>query len=203
MLAAVAEGAHLNAPRPIEIRTLFTPDDLPLQYLPAESDRTVGIRLTVRPDGHVQGCDAEYTSGIDGLDVYTCKLAKRRARYAPALAGSGTPSYAVYRTSVRWIVTDFGRPGPPPNVADLTLTVNQLPAGMKGPDYISVVFEIDEQGHASSCSLPIGKANSVDPELSRIACDQILKSYKPTAARDQAGTPVPSVQDAVVAFSVR
>ena len=64
---AAAAAAQLSPPRGTDIRTVFSDDDVPYQYLPEESDRSVGIRLTVRPDGKVQRCEAEYTSGIEGL----------------------------------------------------------------------------------------------------------------------------------------
>lgn len=205
MLILGVAAAALSPPPPIELRALFSADDLPQEYLPPESDRTVGVRVTVRPDGRIQDCEAEYTSGIEGLDVFTCKLIKRRAKYAPAPAQNGTPSYAVYRTSVRWVVTSFARPGPPPSVADLTLTVNQLPAGLKSPAYVNVKFDVDERGVASSCSAEgaLRRNNSDDLQLVQVACGEVLKSYKPKPAKNEQGTPVPSVQDALVAFAIK
>jgi hypothetical protein len=40
-----------------------------------------------------------------------------------------------------------------------------------------------------------------DPALVAVACDQLMKSYKPVPAKNSAGQPVPSVQDAIVRFS--
>jgi len=203
IFAIAAMAAQLSAPQGTDIRTVFSDDDVPWNYLPAESDRSVGIRLTVRPDGKVQSCEIEYPSGIEGLDVYTCKIAKRRARFAPASAQAGTPAYAVYRTTIRWIVTDFATRPPRRDVADLTLTVSALPAGLKSPEYVYLKFDVDERGFASSCSAegPLRRKNSDDLQLVRVACDELLKSYKPKPAKNEQGTPVPSVQDALVAFA--
>lgn len=202
-LADAVATAPLSPPLGTDIRAVFSDDDVPYQYLPEESDRSVGIRLTVRPDGKVQRCEAEYTSGIEGLDVYTCKIAKRRARFAPASAQAGTPAYAVYRTTVRWIVTGFASRPPPRQVADLMLTIEALPAGVKSPEYVSVKFDVDDQGRASGCSAeaPSKAKSSDDPQLVEIACQQLLRSYKPKPAKDEQGKPVPSVQDALVAFT--
>lgn len=202
-IALVAAVAQFSAPQGPDIRTLFSADDVPMQYLPVESDRTVGIRLTVRPDGRVQSCDVEYTSGVDGLDVYTCKLAKRRAKYAPASLKDGTPTYAVDRASIRWVVTGFAAPGPSPNSADLTLTVGKLPKGVDLPAFVFLKFVVDEQGRTSECSRRDGSKNKSEEEAEfvRIACDEFMRTYKAKPAKDEQGKPVPSVQDAVVAFA--
>jgi len=204
LILALAAAAPLSAPLGTDVRTVFSDADMP-DYLAEETDRSVGIRLIVRPDGKVQGCETEYSSGLDQLDLYTCKIAKRRARFAPASAQAGTPAYAVYRTTIRWIVTGFASRPPPHSVADLTLTVNALPAGLKSPAYVSVKFDVDERGLASSCSAegPLRRNTSDDAQLVQVACDQLLKSYKPKPAKNEQGTPVPSVQDALVAFATK
>jgi hypothetical protein len=202
---AFVAATQLSPPPPIDLRALFSADDMPGDYMPAESDRTVGIRVTVKPDGRVQDCTTEYTSGIDRLDVLTCKLVKRRAKYAPAPLQAGIPSFAVYRTSIRWVVTGFANPASAPNLADLTLTVNQLPDGLKAPTGIGVKFDVDESGHASSCSAEEkpGQTRPFDPALVSLACDQFLRAYKPVPAKDENGRPVPSVQDAMVGFVIK
>ena len=202
-IVLAAASAQLSPPLGTDIRSLFSYDDVPMEYLPAESDRSVGIRLTVRPDGHVQSCDVEYTSGVDGLDVYTCKLRKRRARFAAASAEMGNPSYAVYRATIRWVVTGFAKPSPKPVNTDLVLTVNELPKGAKSPAYVSLMFVVDERGRTSSCSAEKVAPGqySGDPQLLQMACEEIPKSYRPTPAKDDRGNPVESVQDAIVAFT--
>jgi hypothetical protein len=204
ILALAAAAASLSAPLGTDIRAVFSDADMP-DYLGEESDRSVGIRLIVRPDGKVQNCETEYSSGLDQLDLYTCKIAKRRARFAPASAQAGTPAYAVYRTTIRWIVTGFATPPPSRSVADLTVTVNALPAGLKSPAYVNVKFDVDERGLASSCSAegPLRRNTSDDAQLVQLACDELLKSYTPKPAKNEQGTPVPSVQDALVAFATK
>ena len=205
LLLALAAAAQLSAPQGTDIRTVFSDRDMPLEYMPSEGDLSVGVRLTVRPDGKVQGCEIEYPSGLDRLDLHTCKIVKRRARYAPASAQRGTPAYAVYRTTVRWVVTGFATPRRLEYPADLTLTVNQLPAGVESPLVVGLTFAVDEQGRASSCAaqpLP-SRAKPYDPEIVNLACDQLAKTYVAIPAKDDSGKPVRSVQTGTVAFSTR
>ena len=56
-----------------DIRTVFSNDDFPDYLLrgPAAS-RTVYTRTTVLPDGAIQNCTVDVSSGDRALDSYTC-----------------------------------------------------------------------------------------------------------------------------------
>ena len=41
-----------------------------------------------------------------------------------------------------------------------------------------------------------------DAALVAVACDQLMASYKPIPAKDSTGNPIPSIQDAIVRFSL-
>jgi|1186.fasta_scaffold75665_2 TonB family protein len=196
---ALLAVAQLSAPPAKNLVGLFASDDVPLQMLGDEADRTVGIRLTVRPEGQVQSCEVEYSSGIAELDLYTCKLAAKRSKFAPA-SRNGTPAYAVYRLPVRYLVTS-GRRSPVPPRADFTIRINELPRDVRSPAAIHLVFEVDERGHPSACKAEDiqGKFHA-DAQLVGRACDQLLKDYTAIPARDEGGKVVPSVQDAIVQF---
>jgi len=202
-IALAAAAAQFNAPAAVNILNLYRYEDVPVQSLPHEFDGTVTIRLTVRPDGQVQTCEIEVPTRIRQLDTLTCDIARRRARFAAARPGAGTPTYAVYRARVRWVVTaspDLKQSTP---FADLEVRVSRLPPGIKSPRAVSLKFNVDEQGHPSFCSseeLP-GRLGKNDPELVRIGCDELLKSYVASPAKDEVGKPVPSLQDAVVVFA--
>lgn len=205
ILLGLLAAAGLSAPPPANLTGLFRADDVPLEMLgEGEVDRTVEIRLTVRPDGHVQSCEVERSSGMRNLDIYTCKIAAGRAKFAPPTTQGGAPSYAVYRAPIRYLVTSGGPYSPRAPSADFIATVNQLPRGLKSPVAVHVTFEVDEQGHLSACkSETLPRTAEADPQLARLACDQLLKTYTAIPAKDEAGKTVPSVQDAIVAFMTK
>src|SRR4051812_28790294 len=86
----LALAAQLSLPAPAnahvhDVRELFSADDFP-DYLQGHSSlrRMVYTRTTVRPDGSVQGCTAEASSGDAKLDAYTCAIILKRAKFTPA-----------------------------------------------------------------------------------------------------------------------
>ena len=138
------------------------------------------------------------------LDTYTCKVAARRAKFAPAFSQDGIPSYAVYRAPIRYLVSTSGPYTPRTPSADFIATVNQLPQGVKSPMMVHVMFEVDERGHLSACKAEaVPRTAPVDAQFIGLACDQMLKNYKPIPAKDESGKAVPSVQDAIVAFMTK
>jgi hypothetical protein len=87
----------------------------------------------------------------------------------------------------------------------LELTVSRLPEGVKSPARVPVMFAVDEAGHPGSCtgeSRPWKSAADKAPELLKIACDAIGKSYAPSPAVDATGKPARSIQNAVVQFII-
>lgn len=63
---------------------------------------TVFIRLRIRADGRVQGCEVTRSSGSAVLDETTCRLAARRFRYRPALNAAGRPVPSIDTTNFTW-----------------------------------------------------------------------------------------------------
>jgi hypothetical protein len=198
----IALAAHINMPfmDQASIWTLFSADDVPLDVVPDGESRRVNVRVVVKPDGAIQNCGAEFSSGIPKLDAYTCAIILRRARFHPAIGLDGLPAYGVIRTAVTWAVNDAPSKWP----TDLDLTVTALPKGIKNPAFVSLMFAVDETGRPSSCAAeePRPPAHrKLTDELIQVACDQLLNNYVAIPARDIAGKTVRSVQDANVRFS--
>jgi hypothetical protein len=198
----IALAAQISMPvmDQASIWTLLSVDDVPLDIVPDGESRRVNVRVAVKPDGNIQNCRTEFSSGIPKLDAYTCAIILRRARFHPAIGLDGLPAYGVIRTAVTWAVNDTSRDWP----ADLELTVMKLPEGIKNSAFVNLMFAVDEAGRSSSCAVeeprpPVHR--KLTNELIQVACGQLLKNYVAIPATDIAGKAVRSVQDATVRFS--
>jgi TonB family protein len=200
LLIALAAQMSMPVGQPRGVWDLFSADDVPLDLVPEGEIKRVGVRVTVTPDGKVENCRAESSSGISKLDAYTCSIIERRARFHAAIGGNGQPTYGVIRTIVTWAVDASGGAMPP---ADLELTVSRLPSGVNGKTSGSLMFLVDAAGHPSFCmeekpTEPL--ASKLPPVLVNIACNQLVKSYVAVPARDLSGRAVSSIQNATVTF---
>jgi hypothetical protein len=190
---------------PLNLNKWFYADDTP-QYLIAKENGLwlVGVRLSVSPDGVLQGCEVESTSGIPQLDSFTCRTLEHRAKFKAARWADGSPAYGIYRTSVQWAVSavpwDISSKVSKP---DLGVDVQSLPPGVHSPALVHAMFGVDAAGQMSACTAePSPVSERVDnPALVQVACDQLMKSYKAVPATGADGKPVVSVQDALVRFS--
>lgn len=181
---------------PVGIGGTVSASDAPVHLITENRLQRVSIALTVKPDGKTQSCSIEVSSGNPKLDTYTCNLISRRARFRAATSSNGTPSYGIFRQTMSWWVGN----GMPPKVrppADLYLTVLKLPGEAKSPVTLQVRAEVDAVGRVSHCE-PIDQKLSAG--FAGVACEQLLKSFKPKPARNYEGTAVPSVQNATVLF---
>ncbi|QGY81922.1 energy transducer TonB [Sphingorhabdus lacus] len=77
-------------------------NDYPSRALQQEREGTTGFRVTVGPNGRVTDCQITSSSGHPDLDQATCTNVTRRARFDPALDGSGNPTTGTYSNRVRW-----------------------------------------------------------------------------------------------------
>ncbi len=77
-------------------------NDYPSRALQQEREGTTGFRVTVGPNGRVTDCQVSSSSGHPDLDQATCTNVTRRARFDPALDGSGNPTTGSYSNRVRW-----------------------------------------------------------------------------------------------------
>ena len=203
-LAAQLSVPVINDKRTPDVRSVFSADDFPIYLASAGVSRTVYTRTTVRPDGLIQNCVAESTSGDAKLDAYTCAIIVKRAKFLPAKWIDGSPAYGVIRVPVSWRIGNAPpAEGEMQSVPDLELSVNRLPKGAHKIAPVSLDVGADETGHVVSCVGHPPAAHNLGPrfpELVPIACEQVTKTLSVQPAFDSSGKPLRSVQTASVHF---
>jgi TonB family protein len=202
----IALAAQLSAPVPTNLTEWFVYDDFPAYLINRDPGVwAVGVRVTVGPDGAVQRCEVESSSGETRLDELTCRKIRESATFRPAISQGGSAAPGVYRTYVAWDVTKAPAATSRVTNADLNLSVASLPSGIASPAAVRVMFAVGQQGRMTSCaSEPTQPFEQIanDAALVAVACDQLMASYKPIPAKDSTGNPIPSIQDAIVRFSL-
>lgn len=79
-----------------------TPNDYPARDLREGNQGVTQFTLTVGADGRVQSCTVTVSSGFPSLDKATCDNVSRRARFEPAMDGSGNRTTGTYSNRIRW-----------------------------------------------------------------------------------------------------
>jgi TonB family protein len=79
-------------------------DDYPQAAWRAKVTGVVAFDLTVGTDGTPVDCAISQSSGNADLDMGTCALLMRRARFVAARDDRGTPALGHYHNSVRWVL---------------------------------------------------------------------------------------------------
>ncbi|MFS2111299.1 energy transducer TonB [Sphingomonas sp. Sphisp140] len=87
----------------------ITGRDYPRAAARAGAQGTVGLRFVVEVNGRVTDCQVTRSSGNADLDETTCRLIKKRFRYAPSRDASGRPYADVVTGEQEWELYD--RPG--------------------------------------------------------------------------------------------
>ena len=77
-------------------------EDYPTRAAREEIEGTVGVRVTVTPDGKATGCSVTGSSGSSILDDAACKAVERYARFEPALDDDGNPINASWSTRITY-----------------------------------------------------------------------------------------------------
>ena len=75
-------------------------DNYPSAALRKEIEGTVGVRVTIGPDGRVSGCTVSGSSGSGDLDSAACDGMTRYARFEPALDAGGSPTTGSFSTRI-------------------------------------------------------------------------------------------------------
>ena len=75
-------------------------DNYPSAALRKEIEGTVGVRVTVGPDGRVSACSVSSGSGSGDLDSAACDGMTRYARFEPALDAGGSPTSGSFSTRI-------------------------------------------------------------------------------------------------------
>jgi TonB family protein len=208
-LAALASLPALVNGRP-DVRAIFTVDDFPAYLQQAGVSRTVYTRTTVRPDGSLESCAVEASSGDTKLDAYTCALIVKRAKFRPATWSDGTPVYGVIRVPVGWTISNAPIPEEDrlkATTPDLELTLNKLPKGARSIAAVSLEVEADKDGRVVSCSeqppLTTSDRRKHFPDLVTLGCQGVTENLKVAPPVDASGNKVRSVQTVSVHFLVR
>ncbi len=87
-----------------------TPDDYPPGALHRGEQGTVGVTFVVDVHGMATQCRVTGTSGFRSLDMATCQLIERRARYTPARDGQGRASESRQTLRFRWEIDPSLKP---------------------------------------------------------------------------------------------
>ena len=75
-------------------------DNYPSAALRKEIEGTVGVRVTIGPDGRVSACSVSSGSGSGDLDSAACDGMTRYARFEPALDAGGSPTTGSFSTRI-------------------------------------------------------------------------------------------------------
>ena len=121
-MSEAAQDAMADMPKG-DANGLFKSDDYPDKLIEKGIQGSVGALLTVDATGAVAACRAIESSRTVELDVLTCAIIRKRAKYSPAIdkSGKAVPAMIYYR--VQWMIEGGRRadysmatdvPPPPP-----------------------------------------------------------------------------------------
>jgi TonB family protein len=91
---------------------LFSTDDYPLAAISKGEEGSVKAELVISPAGRVDGCRILESSNSAALDVATCTIMQRRARYTPARDNIGRPIEDRQTVKIHWKLDDPDGPAP-------------------------------------------------------------------------------------------
>lgn len=199
MLAAslsLLAGAVVAA-TPLTPMPWFTFEDYPMKAFEKKWEGVTRFELLIAPDGTIADCRVTSSSGHEILDRTTCHLATKRAKFRAARGPDGQAVWGTYRTQALWALPEREIVAPP--AADLEVSLNKLPDGVKEPPAVKLAFAVDQQGNPSSCTLMPSSLNQ--PKiLVELGCQQLLESEKGKPVLGPGGQPVTAVKTGSVLF---
>ena len=98
LIALQTGGQGQGAP----LSSLFRADDYPIEALKRDEQGTVGYALSIDSRGRPKSCRVVKSSGSTRLDVATCKILMKRARFRPARDSQGNPVEDVSTGEISW-----------------------------------------------------------------------------------------------------
>lgn len=110
---------------PINRHAWVTSDDYPSSAIRQELQGTVAFTLAIGVNGRVQSCGMTKNENptimasindVPELNIATCRILSRRARFIPATDAEGRPLLANYSGRVRWALPYDPPPPPPPQL---------------------------------------------------------------------------------------
>jgi protein TonB len=81
---------------------LFSSDDYPVDALNREEQGTVHAELVVSERGKVIACKVLSSSGSASLDLTTCNILTKRARFTPAMSSDGRTVAGTFTQRITW-----------------------------------------------------------------------------------------------------
>jgi protein TonB len=111
---AAMTGALPPPPKTVgQVYQLFSTDDYPPEAQAKGWEGAVVVDLIIRADGRPRSCHIVRSSGHQVLDVATCEIMIKRARFTPARDSNGRAVEDTFRTPpIKWLLAD---PAPEPN----------------------------------------------------------------------------------------
>jgi TonB family protein len=83
--------------------TWFTDRDYPADARKRGEKGEVKVQLSLDVAGTIKGCTVTKTSGSAQLDLLTCDLLRKRARFAPATDAKGAAIVSTYAVGANWM----------------------------------------------------------------------------------------------------
>lgn len=97
----------------------FGPDAYPPAAVRRSAQGRTVATLAIDAAGRVTGCSVAVSSGDGDLDATTCRIARSRGHFTPAMDDRGTAIASTYRLPVRWVLPDVASgPAIPPDRDD-------------------------------------------------------------------------------------
>lgn len=136
-----------GSPRLRNAEAIITPDDYPVKALQRHEYGISSIVMRVSADGKVTTCDVTESSSSAALDLATCTLYKRRAKFDPAKNDVGVPVAGEYRLATNWGLDDHQ----PQTTIESFLQVPVIPADYQSPVKARLLF--NEAGRVTACEV--------------------------------------------------
>lgn len=108
---AISPGPAASKPT-MATMMLFSTDDYPLAAISRNEEGAVRVEVVITPAGRVGDCRILDSSNSPALDVTTCAILQRRARYSPARDNLGRPVEDRQTVRIRWHLEDAADPAP-------------------------------------------------------------------------------------------
>lgn len=158
-------------------------EDYPTESLRRLEFGIVTTLLRVSAEGKVTACEVTEKSGSATLDMTTCLLLKKRARFDPARDATGSPIEGEYRQANAWGVNEHQ----PRTTVDIPLQVSAIPSDYRAPVKARLIF--DAMGRVTACEITTRSGSAA---ADRAACSYIKQELVISAPKS-ASRDVPAV----------
>jgi TonB family protein len=161
----------LAVPAP-SIRGIISAEDYPQSALDRGETGSVFFKLVINPQGAVDTCSVQVSSGSSILDATTCTIVRKRARFEPAVGLDGKPIYGTYRGVISWGINNaMSRKAGP----DIELVIDRAPMGVSMPLMVPVSYLHGANGSVTRCE-PADDATLSPRALVDLACNAIRQA---------------------------